>query len=135
MGEEHLNDVDQQQLDHIQGWMEHAPDPPERGDNIYDVFISYRSTDRTWAMALYDALKHAGWEPFLDQYELVPGSNLELSLEEALEASSSGVILWSSKVKDSDWCRKERNAMDTLKEAWGFQVRFRKARCRAFTAF
>jgi tetratricopeptide (TPR) repeat protein len=70
-------------------------------------------------MALYDALKLAGWDAFLDQYDLVPGSNLETSLAEALEASSSGVILWSSRTKDSIWCTNERNAMRTLKSRLG----------------
>ena len=70
-------------------------------------------------MSLYDALKQRGWEPFLDQYDLVPGTNLETSLADSLEASSSGVILWSSRTKDSDWCKKERQAMTTLKNARG----------------
>ena len=82
------------------------------GKNSYDVFISYRSSDRAWAMALYDALKLAGWEPFLDQYDLVPGANLETSLTESLQASSSGVILWSSRTKDSKWCERERTSDD-----------------------
>ena len=105
-------DIDQQA--YARRWLEYAPPPPEQPDNEYDVFISYRSTDRPWAMALYDVLKLASWEPFLDQYELASGSPLISSLESALEASSSGVILWSSKTKDSDWCRKERDAMSSL---------------------
>ena len=100
----------------MQRWLQFAPRPPERGENSYDVFISYRSSDREWAMALYDALKLAGWEAFLDQYDLVPGSDLETSLVEALEASSSGVILWSSRTQDSEWCKRERHAMRTLKD-------------------
>ena len=100
----------------MQRWLRYAPGPPDRGDNSYDVFISYRSSDRSWAMALYDALKLAGWDPFLDQYDLVPGSDLETSLSEALEASSSGVILWSSRTRDSEWCKRERNAMRALKD-------------------
>jgi tetratricopeptide (TPR) repeat protein len=107
----------QQQAKHMQQWLQHAPKPPTRGDNSYDVFISYRSADREWAMALYDALKLAGWEPFLDQYDLVPGTNLETSLTESLQASSSGVILWSSRTKDSEWCKRERQAMTTLKDS------------------
>src|SRR5688572_10419897 len=85
----------------MQQWLVHAPAPPPRGKNSYDVFISYRSSDRAWALALYDVLKLAKWEAFLDQYDLVPGANLETSLSEALEASSSGVILWSSRTIDS----------------------------------
>ena len=99
------------QPSYIQRWIKLAPTPPQRGANLYDVFISYRSSDRPWAMALYDALKLAVWEPFLDQFELVPGANLQTSLEESLQASSSGVILWSSRTKDSDWCKKERQAI------------------------
>lgn len=109
-----------------QRWLEYAPKPPERGANLYDVFISYRSSDRTWAMALYDALKLAGWEPFLDQYELVPGSNLENSLEESLAASSSGVIIWSRRTIDSVWCQRERQSMMTLRDRGGFKYLFAK---------
>ena len=105
-------------------WLTYAPKPPDRGSNSYDVFISYRSSDRTWAMVLYDVLKQAGWEPFLDQYDLVPGTDLEVSLSEALAASSSGVILWSSRTKDSAWCQRERNAMRTLKDRSGSQFKY-----------
>jgi tetratricopeptide (TPR) repeat protein len=98
----------------VRPWLEHAPKPPPRGANSYDAFISYRSSDRAWAMALYDVLKLAGWEAFLDQYDLVPGANLETSLSDALRASSAGVILWSSRTKDSEWCKRERNAMRAL---------------------
>ncbi len=107
---------DQQQVELQQRWLKFAPVPPERGTNSYDVFISYRSSDREWAMALYDALEMAGWKAFLDQYELVPGSDLETALTEALEASSSGVILWSSRTEDSEWCKRERRAMRSLKD-------------------
>jgi hypothetical protein len=98
----------------VRPWLQHAPKPPPRGKNSYDVFISYRSSDRAWAMALYDVLKLGGWQAFLDQYDLVPGSNLETSLSEALEASSAGVILWSGRTKDSKWCQRERNSMRVL---------------------
>jgi hypothetical protein len=107
----------QLQAEYMQMWLQNAPKPPARGDNAYDVFISYRSSDRAWAMALYDTLKLAGWEPFLDQYDLVPGANLETSLTENMQASSSGVILWSSRTKDSEWCKRERQAMTTLKNS------------------
>ncbi len=116
MNDKASSDRKKQQVDYMQQWLQHAPAPPERGSNSYDAFISYRSSDRAWAMALYDALELAGWEAFLDQYDLVPGSNLETSLTEALEASTSGVILWSSRTKDSEWCKRERNAMTTLRD-------------------
>jgi hypothetical protein len=49
--------------------------------------------------------------------DLVPGTNLETSLAENLQASASGVILWSSRTKDSEWCKRERQAMTTLKDS------------------
>jgi TIR domain len=51
--EEKLEQVPQSQLqaEYMQMWLQHAPKPPERGYNSYDVFISYRSPDRSWAMA------------------------------------------------------------------------------------
>ncbi len=111
----------------MQRWIGLAPKPPNRGPNRYDAFISYRSSDRSWAMALYDALRLSGWEPFLDQFDLVPGSNLQTSLEENLQASSSGVILWSSRTRDSEWCKNERQSMKTRKLAdRGFHYIFAK---------
>jgi tetratricopeptide (TPR) repeat protein len=100
----------------VRPWLQHAPKPPPRGKNSYDAFISYRSSDRAWAMSLYDVLKLAGWEAFLDQYDLVPGANLQTSLTQGLQASSAGVILWSSRTKDSKWCERERNAMMALSD-------------------
>jgi tetratricopeptide (TPR) repeat protein len=105
------------QAEYIERWLKLAPKPPTRGPNQYDVFISYRSSDRKFAMALYDALKVSGWKPFLDQFDLVPGSNLQTSLEENLQVSSSGVILWSSRTQDSEWCRRERQAMMGMRDA------------------
>jgi tetratricopeptide (TPR) repeat protein len=98
----------------VRPWLQYAPKPAPRGNKSYDAFISYRSSDRAWAMALYDVLKLGGWQAFLDQYDLVPGANLETSLTAALQASSAGVILWSSRTKDSKWCERERNAMRAL---------------------
>ena len=111
---------------HVQRWLQYAPRPPERGERKFDAFISYRSSDRDWAMALYDAMQLAGWKPFLDQYELVPGADLQTSLEEGLLASASGVILWSSRTRDSEWCKRERRAMTTLKDRGGFHYIFAK---------
>ena len=116
MNEALVDDRKQQQAELLQKWLQYAPKPPARDRNSYDVFISYRSSDRAWAMALYDVLKLAGWKAFLDQYDLVPGADLETSLAEGLEASSSGAILWSSRTKDSEWCKRERNAMRTLRD-------------------
>ena len=107
----------QQQAELMQRWLTLAPSPPKRAGKLFDAFISYRSSDRVFAMALYDALKLAGWEPFLDQFQLIPGATLRKSLEKGLMSSSSGVILWSSRTVDSTWCENEREAMMNLARA------------------
>jgi len=43
------------QAEYMERWLKLAPKPPARGPNQYDAFISYRSSDRKFAMALYDA--------------------------------------------------------------------------------
>lgn len=126
-----MNDVREQHENLLEVWLKFAPKPPERGRNSYDAFISYRSSDRAWAMALYDVLRMAGWEPFLDQFDLVPGADLEVSLSEALAASSAGVILWSSRTRDSAWCQRERNAMRALKDRPGSAFKYIFARLDA----
>ena len=59
----------------------------------WNVFISYRSLNRSWVLALYDALTQAGFKVFLDQFALVPGASLVISLQTALQQSANGVIV------------------------------------------
>lgn len=85
-----------------------APEPRElTGDQQYNVFLSYRSVNRAWVIALHDALVQAGHKVFLDQVALVVGANLRQSIENALMASQSGVLIWSSAANDSQWVRDE----------------------------
>lgn len=106
-------------------WLEHAPSPrphPEHSEFEtnpieWDAFISYRSTDRGWALALYDQLTAAGFKTFLDQFVLLPGEGLERSLKDNLERSASGVLVLSSHTEDSQWVDNERGFMRRLKQA------------------
>jgi tetratricopeptide (TPR) repeat protein len=96
-----------------QTWLDHAPNPvPLRGDQRWHVFLSYRSVHRPWVIQLYDVLRHLGYEVFLDQYVLRASDVLTRSLEQGLTQSASGVLIWSTATEDSDWCRKEYDAME-----------------------
>jgi tetratricopeptide (TPR) repeat protein len=98
--------------DPITEWLRYAPAPlPLPADKQWHVFLSYRSVNRPWVLALYDALNQAGYRAFLDQFVLVPGDSLPRRLEEALDQSASGIIIWSSANRDSEWVRKEYDAM------------------------
>jgi len=97
-------------------WLTHCPGPRRpRPDNLrYDVFLSYRSVNRRWTFALYDTLVEAGFDVFVDQVELKPGGSLRRQLQASLEASASGVLVWSADAANSDWVEEEFHAMDGL---------------------
>jgi hypothetical protein len=85
-----------------------TPRPPLRsGSQRWDVFLSYRSTNRPWVLALYDTLRQLGYEVFMDQYVLGANDRLAEALETHLAASATGVLIWSHQAADSQWCRRE----------------------------
>ena len=95
-------------------WLSNCPSPRPRPEDLkWDVFISYRSVNRPWVLALYDTLVQAGFEAFLDQFVLVPGASLDESLQENLEASGAGILVWSED-SDSKWVQREHRAMRVL---------------------
>ena len=96
-------------------WLQYAPKPkPLTDGNEWNVFLSYRSINRPWVLSLYDVLTELGHKVFLDQYVLKAGDILITTLEDALEKSQTGVLVWSNSTKDSDWVRKEYNTLETM---------------------
>jgi tetratricopeptide (TPR) repeat protein len=77
----------------------------------YHVFVSYRSTDRPWAMSLVARLEGAGLRVFIDQRELMPGDYLAGQLESALKRSRAAVVLVSKGWLESPWCQQEANVL------------------------
>lgn len=95
-------------------WIDFCDPPRPRPPGIdWDVFISYRSLDRLWSIALYDMLTQCGYKVFLDQFVLVPGQGLTSQLGQNLQRSASGVLLWSERAEDSKWVQKEIDLMST----------------------
>ncbi|PYR61007.1 MAG: hypothetical protein DMF85_03440 [Acidobacteria bacterium] len=96
-------------------WLKFAPPPrPLTGSDKYHVFLSYRSVNRPWVLNLYDTLRELGYAVFLDQVRLKPGDRLIKELQAGLQASQSGVLVWSKKTADSDWVQREYETMETL---------------------
>jgi tetratricopeptide (TPR) repeat protein len=99
-------------------WLEHCEPPRPKPDVfLWDVFVSYRSLDRVWAVGLYDMLVQCGYKVFVDQFVLVPGGGLASQLGKHLQRSSSGVLLWSKNTADSVWVENEYNLMVARKAA------------------
>jgi tetratricopeptide (TPR) repeat protein len=93
-------------------WSQYAPKPnPLQGEELWNVFLSYRSVNRGWVLNLYDVLTELDFKVFLDQYVLKPGDSLVLSLENGLDKSQAGILIWSNAAKDSEWVRNEYDTM------------------------
>ena len=73
----------------------------------YDVFISFSSGDRPWALHLYDSLQAKGFIPFLDQRRLRAGARWEPQLFQSVKQSRHLIILWSDHAKQSKWMDRE----------------------------
>jgi tetratricopeptide (TPR) repeat protein len=97
-----------------ENWTDLAPHPdPVQPGKKWHVFVSYRSTNRPWVLALYDILKGLGYKVFLDQFVLTAAAPLALSLGEALDASESAILVWSGGYEDSEWCKQEAATLET----------------------
>jgi tetratricopeptide (TPR) repeat protein len=95
-------------------WLKHAPGPGAlKAGKQWTVFLSYRSINRPWVLNLYDVLVQVGHKVFLDQYVLIPGSELITQLQDGLDKSQAGILIWSSDTKDSKWVQKEYNTLET----------------------
>jgi hypothetical protein len=92
------------------------PDPLPNGKQ-WHVFLSYRSVNRPWVLALYDILNGLGYRVFLDQYVLTAAASLATSLGEALEASQGAIMIWSGHYEDSAWCKQELAKLETMQNA------------------
>ena len=94
-------------------WLASHPNraPFAQGER-WHVFLSYRSVNRIWVMNLYDVLHQQGFEVFLDQVVLAGGDELIRVLEDGLEQSQAGVLVWSSSTGDSDWVRREYQTLE-----------------------
>jgi hypothetical protein len=104
-------------------WTRLAPPPPPlRKGQSWNVFVSYRSVNRPWVLALYDILNGLGYKVFLDQYVLSAAAPLALSLGEALDASQSAVLIWSGRYQDSAWCAQESAKLETTGNGFRYVV-------------
>ena len=101
-----------------ENWLALAPKPPPLAPGkLWHVYISYRSVNRSWALALYDVLNELGYKTFLDQYVLTAAAPLAVSLGEALDASQSAILVWSSRYEDSEWLQDQFATLELLQNA------------------
>jgi hypothetical protein len=84
----------------------------------HKVFISYASEDAEIAQRLYDDLKNAGVELWLNRESITPGRDWKLEIDKALKESTIFLALISSKstTKEGFTQRELKRALDVLDE-------------------
>jgi hypothetical protein len=82
------------------------------------VFISHANEDNPAARRLYKRLKEDGFDPWLDEENLIPGSDWKLEIEKALRASDAILLCFSERsVAKVGFIQKEyKRAMDIQME-------------------
>ena len=80
------------------------------------IFLAHASEDKEAVLQLYDQLKTAGYKPWMDVHDLIPGQNWRAAIPKALK--SSGIIvacLSSNSVAKRGYIQKEfRMAIEEL---------------------
>ncbi|MEO8657250.1 MAG: SUMF1/EgtB/PvdO family nonheme iron enzyme [Bryobacteraceae bacterium] len=71
-----------------------------------DIFISYARKDRDRARRLVEVFEAEGWSVWWD-HTLLAGEQWSDVIEEALDAASCVVVLWSAESKKSHWVKTE----------------------------
>jgi len=80
----------------------------------YDIFISYRSTQRLWVETLAHNLQDQGYKVFLDAWELYGGQNFTRKIFDALNSSRCALLLATPEAAESGWVQEEYEYMLNL---------------------
>jgi hypothetical protein len=79
------------------------------------IFISHASEDKRWARMIAGILRRQGWEPWLDEGNIVGGSSWAASIQQALKASSVVVLLITANSVAKEWVLDEIVAARNLR--------------------
>lgn len=80
------------------------------------VFISYATADRTEVLKFHQDLLDRGIDPFLDIMDILPGDDVVMSINGALERSDFYVLVWSAAARDRYWVNSEISAAMVLEQ-------------------
>ncbi|XP_068343222.1 disease resistance protein RPV1-like [Pyrus communis] len=75
----------------------------------YDLFLSFRGEDTRNGFTghLHAALKDRGYQPYMDEDDLIRGEEIKQELFRAIEGSRISIIVFSKRYADSSWCLDE----------------------------
>jgi hypothetical protein len=82
------------------------------------VFVAYMTEDAARADLLYRMLEKAGFEPWMDRHNLLPGQNWPRALEQAIEVSDYFVACFSKRslARRSSFQHELRHALECARK-------------------
>ena len=76
-------------------------------DRVLDFFVSYTSADRPWAEWIAWELEQAGYSAIVQAWDMLPGSNFVLQMDEATRRAERTIAVLSPAFVESPYCRTE----------------------------
>jgi len=64
---------------------------------MYRVFLCYASEDKLKVQAVYQFLKNKGYDPWLDEEEILPGQDWYYEIDKAMETSDFVMVFLSTR--------------------------------------
>ncbi|MFM7713583.1 MAG: toll/interleukin-1 receptor domain-containing protein, partial [Microcystis sp.] len=81
------------------------------------IFLAHASEDKPAVLQLYNRLKQAGYKPWLDKKDLIPGQNWREEIPKAIKASQIFLACLSANSAKQGYIQRElRIALDILGE-------------------
>jgi hypothetical protein len=71
--------------------------PPHPRNRQLKVFLSYAREDESQARQLYDRIRAAGYAPWMDVHDLLPGMPWEMTIDAAIEACDAAILCLSQR--------------------------------------
>ena len=87
-----------------------------KNNRHYSVFISYAHEDIDKAKSLYDELKFAGLDPWLDDKSIIAGEKWKIAIEETIINSRFFVVPFSSLEKNTYVQKEIEYALDLMEK-------------------
>jgi hypothetical protein len=78
-----------------------------RNEQLHQIFISHRHSNREFAHAFRDELRRRGFGAWLDVRELIAGDELTPELRQAIDESSHFSLIWSADCVGARWIELE----------------------------
>jgi hypothetical protein len=93
------------------------PQPGEQQPDRGRVFLCHASEDKPAVRTLYQRLKAAGFRPWLDEEDLIPGQDWDREIRRAVRAAQVVLVCLSTRSEKRGYVQKEiRRALDVADE-------------------